>query len=182
MRPAPGLIIIFIAVALALGLVACGDDGSDSDVGTLEISGGGSASFIEPGGDNSVQNFGREASEAELTAAATALHDYLVARAERDYELVCSQLSKKLLKQQEQLATRSPEVEGEGCPAVFVARAVGISNALLVELTEVDAASLRIGGKLNFLLYHGAKDTPYFILMAKEGGAWKVDALSPTAF
>ena len=181
MRVAPRLIAAFAIAVLAAALAACGGDDSGSDLGTLEVSAGGSAQFIEPGGDNSVQNFGREAGKAELTAAATVLHEYAVARAEKDYELACSHLSKKMLKEEEQLATHSPKVEGEGCPATFAARAVGIQQSAFDELTEIDAASLRIGGNLNFLIYRGAKDI-YFTLMAKEGGVWKVDALSPTAF
>lgn len=177
------IIALPAAVLLAVGFIACGggDSDSGSDVGALTISGGGSAQFLEPGGDNSVQNFGHEASKAELTAAATVLHEYAVARAEKDYELACSLLSKRTLKEEEQLAMRSPGVEGKGCLATFAARAVGIEQSAYDELTQIDAASLRIGGDLNFLIYKGANDI-YYTVMAKEGGVWKVDDLSPTAF
>ncbi|HEY8082742.1 MAG TPA: hypothetical protein VIE64_04180 [Solirubrobacterales bacterium] len=184
MRVASRLIAVLVAAVLAIGFAACGNDDatSDSEVAVLKVSGGGSAQFREPGGDNSVQNFGREASKAELTQAATVLHSYLVARAEKDWESACSYLSEGKVRELEQLAAQSSKLEGKGCAATLGALAIGIPQAASVAATEVDAASLRVGGKMTFLLYHGAHNTDYFALMTNEDGAWKVDDTSPAAF
>jgi hypothetical protein len=171
------------ALALALCLSACGDGGkstSSPEVAPLRVSGGGSAQFLVRGGDNSIAEYGTEASHSELTRAARVLHRYLTARAARDWELACDYLTTRQRNQLAQLAASS-HLTSKSCAGALSALSAKVSTATAHALTVVDAASLRSKGESAFLLYHGAGHTGYFIAMAREGGTWKVAALDPTA-
>lgn len=166
------------------GNASGGSNGTSFAPKPLRVSGGGSAPFLTKGGDNSIQEYGEEGDESELTQAAETLHAFLVARANEDWAKTCFYLTKVEVQQLEQLGSRSPQLKGQGCPAVVKALGGGepLSDAIRRELTEVDAASLRIEGDEAFLIYNGAQNTGYFVRMEDEGGSWKVGALSPTAF
>ncbi len=149
----------------------------------LQVSGGGSAPFLTKGGDNSIQEYGTEGDDSELTEAAEVLHAFLVARADEDWARMCSYLAESEVKSLEELGSQSPQLKDKGCPAVVKALAAEPLPATTKrELTEVDAASLRIEEHEAFLIYNGPKDTGYFIRMEDEGGTWKVGGISPTAF
>jgi len=146
----------------------------------LRVSGGGSSQFHSKGGDNSIQDFGEEADEAALEEAATAVHDFYVARAEEDWSRACSYLSSDLIEQLDQLAKRSEKLGGAGCPAVLEALTAPLPEPARRESTVVDAASLRDDEGRAFLIYRGAGETTYAVLMAEEDGAWKVAGLAGT--
>jgi hypothetical protein len=160
-----------------------GDGGSGFTPEPLRVSGGGSDQFLTKGGDNSIQEYGDEAGESELTQAAEALHGYLVARAGEDWAKACSYLTKREVRQLEQLGSRSPQLQGKGCPAVIEALSgEPLPNSTRRELTELDAASLRVEGEGAFLLYRGTGNAGFFVRMESEGGTWRVAALSPSSF
>jgi len=163
---------------------ASGDAGrSDYTAKPLQVSGGGSAPFLTKGGDNSIQEYGEEASESELTEAAEVLYAFLVARADEDWSRICSYLTKEQVQKFAQLSSQSPQLKDGGCPAVVEALAAEpLPTAIKRELTEVDAASLRIEGDEAFLIYNGPNNTGYFMRMVNEDGTWKVAGLSPSAF
>lgn len=145
-------------------------------------SGGGAAQFRVPGGDNSIQEFGAEASDAEREEAATVLHAFLAAHADRDWATVCSYLSRRMQDQLEQLTSSSPELKGKGCSAAVDAILVGSTPAERAQLTEADVGSLRVEGDRAFILYRGSLGRNYSMLLEREDGAWKAAALLPTAF
>jgi hypothetical protein len=148
--------------------------------GPVKVSGGGSTPLLTKGGDNSIQEFGDEADEGELEAAAVAAHGYLVGRATGDWPAACSYVSKGMQEQLEQLASGSAELKDKGCPGVMAALTSGVSGSALAELTEVDALSLRSDGERGFLIYRSGDGNDYFMPMAQEDGAWKVTALAST--
>lgn len=145
-------------------------------VSPLHVSGGGSAQYRVKGGDNSVQEFGAESSDSELEEAATALHDFLVARARGEWSRACSNLSKLVAGQLEQLAARAKQ-GGTGCPATLAALTPSLPPKVVREGTIVEAGSLRVEGARGFLIYRGAEGTVYATNMAHEG-SWKVGALA----
>jgi hypothetical protein len=161
---------------------AMGGSGRATPITPLRVSDGGSAQFRVKGGDNSIQEYGKEAAEPELVQAAKALHLYLVARAGRDWPRACNYLASKQASQLKQLAASSPQIKGAGCAAALKALLVEASGPVARELTVVDAASLRTEGQQAFLLYRGAGHTAYFMSMAKQDGTWKVAGLDPSAF
>lgn len=161
-----------------------GSDGSSgggqtrrqAPVAPLKVSGGGSGQFRVEGGDNSIQDFGEEGDEGELEEAARVLHDFYVARAEKDWSAACARLSKSLVRQLETLAAQAKSGD-KSCPTTLAALTPPLSPAVQRETTVVDAGSLRVEGDRGFLIYRGAGKTVYAINMAHEGG-WKVAALS----
>lgn len=146
----------------------------------LKVSGGGSSQYRVPGGDNSVQEFGEESDETELEEAATALHGYLVARADEDWAAACANLAETVEEQLRALAKRSKELEGKGCAAILGALTPKLPPAVRRESTIVDAGSLRLEGEQAFLIYKGVEDKTYTVLMVPEDGDWKVGSLAAT--
>lgn len=120
----------------------------------LRVSGGGSAPLTVKGGDNSIQEFGEEASESELTEAAEAVHDYYVAFSQDDWATACSYLSKGLKEGMEHLSASTKDGK-MGCEEASASFYRDRPSAERSELTRVDAVSLRREGDQGFLLYHG---------------------------
>ena len=194
-RPLP---LLLLALALAtLALAGCGGGGGGGSTATTATaahpgattttfhpkphhdSGGGAAQFEVKGGDNSVQEFGAEASEAELEQAATALHGFLDARAERNWATACGYLSKATAQSFSQLGAGGSGSGAKGCAANLAALTGKTPTSTLREAAVADVGSLRTEGEQAFLIYRGApKGTIYAIPIAKEGAAWKVASLS----
>lgn len=156
-----------------------------------EDSGGGSAPFRVEGGDNSVQEFGSEAGSTELEAAATALHNFLDARAQEAWASACSFLAASVQESLEAFAARAREVaakEGNTDPPVATDCA-GILGTLtprasLPELREeaakANVRSLRIEGDRAFVIYTALKGNVIAIPVTREAGEWKVGSLAGT--
>lgn len=142
----------------------------------LRVSGGGSGQFRVKGGDNSIQDFGEEASESELEEAAEALHDFYVSRAREEWRRACANLSKLPTEQLRQLAERGKQGSTD-CPSALAAITPSLGAKLARETTGVDAGSLRVEGDRGFLIYRDGEGTVYAINMANEDG-WKVGALA----
>jgi len=157
-------------------------DASEFEPKQHSDSGGGAEQFRVKGGDNSVQEFGEEAGTSEFDAAATALHNFLDARAEGNWAAVCRYMSKSTIESFEQLAARTKQSGDTSCGAVLA----GITNpdaqaALKAEAEKADVGSLRIEGGQAFLIYAGAeKGTILAMPMANEAGTWKVASLAGT--
>lgn len=185
-----------IAALLAAGLAACGGDDGDgsSEGGTtttttsaskkdgfqpapLEISGGGSEQYADAG-DGSIQSFGEESDEAELEAAAEAVHAFFVARAEGDGDAACARITEAMLEKLDGLASQS---ERKGCAEVLEDFTTPMSDAAWEEITEMDAGSLRIGDEKAFLIYRGADDVVFTMPLREEDGEWKIETLTPTS-
>ncbi len=148
-------------------------------VAPLEVSGGGSAQFHVKGGDNSVQDYGAEASESELRQAAEDLHAFLAATVRGEWGRACGLLAADEQKRLEAAVAQSPQLRGKGCAAALAAFTQPVSGSVARELTQVDAASLRHEGGQGFLIYVGAPDdTVYAMPLHLEGGAWKLSAVS----
>jgi hypothetical protein len=143
-------------------------------------SGGGSAQLRTKGGDNSVQEFGQEADASERDEAATALHNFLDARAVEDWENACSLLAQEVRESLEELAAQGGQAEGTSC-AGLLAKLTNRAAlpALRSEAAQADVGSLRIERDRAFILYR-VGDTVFTVPMAKEDGSWKVASLAGT--
>jgi hypothetical protein len=146
-----------------------------------EDSGGGSEQFKVKGGDNSVQEFGEEADTSERDAAATALHNFLDARAEGNWAAACEYMSKNMIESVEKLAARATEIDDTSCGGILE----GLTNpaakaSMKAEAEQADIGSLRIEGERAFVIYTGAEGTIFAMPMANEGGTWKVASLAGT--
>jgi hypothetical protein len=141
--------------------------------------GGGAAEFRVPGGDNSVQEFGGEASRSDLQKATAALQAYLDARVAGEWAKACTYLSRQTAESLEQLGKRSKQ-KRPSCGSTMATLSAGVPKAALEEAAQVEAGALRVEGERAFILYHGARHTDYTTPMAREGGVWKVAALAAT--
>jgi hypothetical protein len=182
-------------LALGLALGACGDSDSPAGPSTArdaspspaqgpasgrshEDSGGGTDQFLTPGGDNSVQEFGEEAGEADREEAAAALHAFLDARAEGDWKTTCDHLAEKVLGSFERFAERSEGLRGKSCPQLLASVSGPATGEAREEAALADVGALRIEGERGFVLYHGSEETAWAMPMVREDGRWKVAALA----
>lgn len=157
-----------------------GGSSSRSSKGPLEVSGGGSGQFRSEGGDNSIQDFGEEAGEAELQEVAKIVHDFYVARIEGKWDTACSYLSKSNIEELEELASQAPEYKNADCGTALEAFTRTLPASVQREATTVDAGSFRRDGEQGFLIYYGANRQTYAMPLKTEGGTWKVTALIGT--
>ncbi|HSS04998.1 MAG TPA: hypothetical protein VLK89_07420 [Solirubrobacterales bacterium] len=160
--------------------------GSSGDSGNFvpkhhHDSGGGSAQFRVKGGDNSIQEFGAEADTSEFDAAATALHNFLDARAAGDWAAACTYISKGVTESLEKLAAQAKQGEEMGCGVVLEKLTNPAAKQLMRnEAAKASVASLRFEGESAFIIYTGVSGTVLAIPMASEGGTWKVASLAGT--
>ena len=153
---------------------------SKSSQGTAGLNEKGSSSFIVPGGDNSIPNYGEEASSGELEAAEEVLSAYLAARAAGDWGKSCAYLSTTAKGQVKALSERAAVLKGKGCGATLRVLSRATSAAAQSNTMTNGLASLRVKGDTGFGLYHGSDGTNYTIALVQENGVWKVGALSAT--
>lgn len=194
------LLTVAVALALSLGVSACGSGGSTSADGKTTSpveasgasppeseftprphhdSGGGAGQFRHPGGDNSIQEYGDEGSGSERAAAAGALHTYLDARAAGAWGAACGALSTEVAEELVRQLSGAPGGE-EACPKVLASFNAGVSSAALREAAEADVGALRSQGASGFLLFKGGSGEPLFIPVHREDGHWKVAAVGPS--
>jgi hypothetical protein len=144
-------------------------------------SGGGSAQFKAKGGDNSIPEYGEEASDAQREAAASSLHAYLDSIAAHRWAAACSYMSLGLAAGLERFAQLSKEHPNlEGCPAILAALNGHTPQSALNAAAQADVASLRIEGDHGMVLYHGAGGQGYAMPMVREEGGWRVAAPAGT--
>lgn len=185
-----------LALSIAPALAACGGGSSDSSSSsTAETtagsghftphghrdSGGGSAQFRVKGGDNSIQEFGAEASGAELEAAAKALHGFLDARAAGDWAAACRHVSQDIAESFTRLAEQGNSPQKTSCATALESLTnPAAKHELEKEAEEADVGSLRVEGDRAFVIYRGFEGTFTAIPMTREGGEWKVASLAGT--
>lgn len=164
---------------------ASGDEGKEASKFTPrqhDDSGGGSKPLRAKGGDNSVQDYGAEAGGSDFENAAAALHNFLDARAQRNWAAACSFMSSSLVESLETLAARSEQIGSEGCAEILAGLTpqseVGGPNGLLVKEAKIaDVKSVRVEGDRAFILYIGLEKSITAMSMVKEDGEWKVGGL-----
>jgi hypothetical protein len=144
-------------------------------------SGGGSQQFEVKGADNSVQEFGEEADTSEFDEAATAVHDFLDARAEGNWAAACEYMSKNTIESLEKLAAQAKQIEDKSCAGVLEKLInPAAKGALKTEAEQANVRSLRTKGEQAFVIYTVSGGTVYAMPMANEGGDWKVASLAGT--
>jgi hypothetical protein len=142
-------------------------------------SGGGSAPYKVKGGDNSVQEFGEEGDSSEFDAAATALHDFLDARAEGNWAATCEYISKTIIESVEKLAAKAKQIEDKSCGGILEKLTnPAAMSAMKAEAEQANVRSIRTEGEQAFILYTGPHATIFSMPMANEDGTWKVASLS----
>jgi hypothetical protein len=147
-------------------------------------SGGGAASFREPHADNSIPDFGAEATASERARATAALTAFLNARASGEWPKACPYLSRATRAQLERFGGAAKGAS-KGCGVALAALSGGDAHSAGSSHAETLAgsvAALRVKGNSAFALYRGPSASKYVMPMVKEGGAWKVGQLAPIAY
>jgi len=141
-----------------------------------------SAEFRTPGGDNSIQNYGSEASSSELGEVEDTVTSYLDARAKGEWEKSCQGLAKMAKAPIEQLGEKSPQLKGKSCGAIIALLSSQVPASARKSPLVEGIASVRFQGDRGFALFHGPGGARFFIPVVKEGGEWKVGALVASEF
>jgi hypothetical protein len=130
------------------------------------------------GGDNSIQDFGAEASAAERAAAGRVLTAYLRAYASGDAQAACSLLASSATDALERTFAQAGSKAPKGCAAILQAMTGRVPQAARRQLTLVRILSLRVQGDRAFAIYDAADGKAYAIPMARESGSWRVAGLA----
>jgi hypothetical protein len=124
-------------------------------------------------GDNSIQTWGLEASDAQRAAASKAVQTYLNARAARKWGTVCQLLAAKPRREQTQFA------QGASCARVMASFAANAEGSVLREEAQIEVLSFRVGKRYAFLIYR-RPDGIFATALAREAGAWKLLTVTPS--
>lgn len=158
-----------------------GGDASDFTPKQHSDSGGGAEQFKVKGGDNSVQEFGKEADAEEFDAAAVALHNFLDARAEGNWAAACEYMSKTTIESFEKLAAQAKQVDETSCGGILGKLTnPAAAQELKEEAAKASVGSLRLEGEQAFVIYTGIAGTVLAMPMANEDGDWKVAGIAGT--
>jgi hypothetical protein len=111
--------------------------------------------------------------DPEAAAASAVLEAYMAARAGQNWPTACAQMTPKAIRSLERFAAA-----GRGCVATFTAVSPHVDSATWSNTMSGPIASLGADG---VAVYHGTTGMDYTMPMVKEGGAWKVAAVAPTA-
>jgi hypothetical protein len=206
------LAVLAAAVALALAGCGGGDDKSSTtaaSTGTTttaqssqEKSGDGSATADSgsggtstklalgspsdvprsEGGDNSIQNYGSEASTADRAAAGRALQSYYDALTSGDTDGACAMLTSHT---RDSIERTIQQLQGQGggnlpktCPQILKLTVSADPQSPQLRIDEL--LSLRRQGDNAFLIYKAGDGKVLSIAMSEENGSWKVGGVSAT--
>jgi hypothetical protein len=200
MRCAERIVAALVTAALlTVVVVGCGGGGSDSSSGSKSPEGSTSKSskksegsepqptaepksppsveFVGKGENGQLATLGKVASTAEREAASRALEESFQARAASDWAGQCSTLAAEVIKQIEKTATvlgASP-----GCVKALEKQAEPTPpSALANPMTgPIDVLRTNLGVQA-FAFFHGTENKDYVVPLTKEGGQWKVAALT----
>lgn len=134
--------------------------------------------FIIPGGDNTIQYFGREGSRAEREEASRVVVAWDKARAARDWPADCRLLSRSYIDTVVTDAKATSKGKATNCAqalAFFGAIASGASKVT----TTGPIDSLRVSQGTAYAQYHGRKGVDWIVPLEKEGGDWRVSVTAP---
>lgn len=134
--------------------------------------------FIIPGGDNTIQYFGREGSEAERAEASDVVQAWDRTRAGRDWQGDCRYLSRSYTQTVVLDARHTSKGKATNCVqalAFFGSVASGSSEPT----TTGPIDSLRVSHGTGYAQYHGRNGVDWIVPLEKEHDRWKVAVTAP---
>lgn len=140
-------------------------------------SGGGSKQFRTKGGDNSIQDYGKETTGSEFEEVAAIVHAFLDARAAGNSKESCKYLAGAIVDQLLQLAEQAPDAPKD-CAGILDALTAPLTPEIRRSISTADIASFRAEGDSGFVLYRGVEKQLFVMPMARENGQWKVAAIA----
>jgi hypothetical protein len=176
-----------LLVSLALVVAGCGSGGDHAGSAhgeemTVDWSSyppGPTREFIVPYGDNTVQEYGREAPKAEREQASRMNSAWMRARAAQDWKRDCSYFSRgyrhSLVATDAVNASRGKVKNCAQALAYFGHRASGSYKNNLAGPID----SLRMGKDHGYAQYHGNDGHDWIVPVQREGGKWWVANATP---
>ncbi len=177
---------------VALALVGCGSSGGDSTEAASTAKEfypwikGPTREFLDPGGDNVVQTFGKEGTKAEREQASEVIAAWMRARAVPDWKKDCSYFSTGYRREITKDAHGVTNGEVKNCPQALAYFKHEASGDYVNTFDGRRIASLRVGiykGQLNqgWAQYHGndGKDWIVPVERSGKGEPWMVGIASP---
>lgn len=134
--------------------------------------------FIIPGGDNTIQYFGREGTPSEREEASMVVISWDKARAERNWTADCRHLSHAYIDTVVTDAKATSKGKATNCVqalAFFGSIASGGSTPT----TTGPIDSLRVSEGTGYAQYHGRKGVDWIVPLKKEEGEWRVAVTAP---
>jgi hypothetical protein len=134
--------------------------------------------FIAPGADNTVQEFGREATAAERNQVSRMVEAWLRARVMGHWGEVCSYLHRK---NAAYAIVTGSEVTGKKLTSCArgLAALTRYSGEAPRDNIKGGVASLRIEAGHGFAQYHGKEGRDWVLPVRREDGNWKISDLYP---
>jgi hypothetical protein len=176
-----------LLVSLTLVAAACGNGGDQAGSAhgkemTVDWSSyppGPTREFIIPGGDNVVQESGREATKAEREQASRTIAAWMRARAAQDWKRDCSYFSRRYI--HNLVATDAVHVSRgkvKNCAQALAYFGHLASGSYKNNLAgPID--SLRVGKDYGYAQYHGNDGHDWVIPVERENGKWWVANSTP---
>lgn len=130
-----------------------------------------------PGGDDSIQTFGKEAGGEEAEQVVAAMRSFLRSLAAADYSEICSRLTRQTI---EEVKRINPN-QTAACPAVL-RKAMAPRKAVTREIRSAERSvvyQVRVEGDLAFVLFTPRGGEPSVFVMQREGGTWKSTGVAP---
>jgi hypothetical protein len=134
------------------------------------------AEFKAPkGGDDSIQTFGSEAEGDEEDAVLTAMHAFLTALAEEDYEAVCEGITTA---NRESLQAFLKANKEEGTCETLLPRILSGGTSEAAKAANGAVYQVRVDGENAFVLFKPEGGKASYFVMKKEGDVWKSTSIS----
>jgi hypothetical protein len=130
------------------------------------------------GGDNSIQNYGSEASGSDRLAAARILTSYLSSISAGNAKTACALLATSATEQMQQVGA-NPAGGSAGCPALVGRIVSNLPAELKHQLADVRVLSVRVDGEHGFIIFDGVGPKVANMPLVKESGGWRVAAIGP---
>jgi hypothetical protein len=177
-----------VTISLSFALLVCGvaaagcGGSSNSETGVTKnpLAGypeGPTRQFILPGGDNTVQEFGREATPAERAQVSTMVAAWLRARAAKNWGKACSYLHSKVRAFALRTASQASEERSMTCPKALAL--FSQSGEPPRDNIKDGVASLRIEAGTGYAQYHGKEGRDWILAVRMEDGDWKIADFRP---
>jgi hypothetical protein len=170
-RPSLALLLLLVLAAA----VGCGSGGNSTTSGE-GAGNGGAGSSAEAGGEESIEQFGSEATGSERAALRNAFHGYLAAIGERDYGTACSYLAAAARRSLAKLFAEGASTAG--CAASLAALVTPAAAGISRKQSEADLTAIRVEGNRGFVLFPAPGASLWQMTMEREDGDWKTTTVA----
>lgn len=170
------LACLLLAVAVALGLAACGDSDSSTQATDAATQPGENSKPKYEGGEKSIEEFGSEAGGSERASILAVEQSYLGALADEDYGTACSHLADPVQQSLQQLVAK--QLKAKDCSAILPVLLAPTAAATARDQANGKVTKVRVEGDRAFVVFHAPGAKLYVFTMQREDDAWKATTVA----